>query len=48
MAASPPPSAENNPVDPAEVARLKRRLAAAEEEVKELSGMKPKKPPYVN
>lgn len=38
---------EHGQVDPAEVARLKRRLAAAQEEVKELSGTKPKKIPYV-
>ena len=32
----------------AEIARLKRRLAASQEEVKELSQGKTKKPPYVN
>ena len=32
----------------AEIARLKRRLAASQEEVKELSQGKTKKPPYVD
>ena len=36
-------------VDPgAEIARLKHRLAASQEEVKELAQGKTKKPPYVN
>ncbi|KJA24322.1 hypothetical protein HYPSUDRAFT_200549 [Hypholoma sublateritium FD-334 SS-4] len=40
-----PAPVDNTPIDPAEIARLKRRLAAAQEEVKELSGTKLKKPP---
>ncbi len=40
-------SSHPDSIDPAEVARLKRRLAAAQEEVKELSGTKPKKSPCV-
>ncbi len=32
----------------AEIARLKRRLAASQEEIKELSQGRTKKPPYVN
>ena len=43
-----PGAVDGSSVEPAEVARLKRRLAAAQEEVKELSGTKQKKTPCVN
>lgn len=42
----PPPSENAN--TPGEVSRLKCQLAAAQEELKELSDGKVKKPPYVS